>query len=132
MADERDPIAAEKNASGNFDPNNPSKRNYTDAFEQPDRQGVIGPGNDPQHRAGPGEGVRAPFAHKEGGDPQISVFDGKGNEQVVVAAPDRQGNLAQGSGPDTGSARAEAHEGKEHPGSVFTDPEPKDGLSDKR
>jgi hypothetical protein len=129
LADERDPIAAEKNASGNFDPNNPSKRNFTDAFEQPDRQGVVGPGNDPQHRAGPGEGVRAPFAEHEGGDPQISVFDGKGNEQVVVASANREGNLAQGTGPDSESARAEAQDGEAHPGSAFINPEPKDGMS---
>lgn len=122
MADERDPIAAQKNAEGNYDPNDPSKRNFTDAFEQPDRQGVIGPGSEPQHRAGPGEGVRAPFAHEEGGDPQISVFDGKGNEQVVVAATNKDGRPAQGSGDDPGEARAEAHEGEAHPGSAFIGP----------
>lgn len=121
MADERDPIAAMNNASGSFDPDNPSKRNYTDAFEQADRQGVVGPGDDEQRRAAPGEGVRAPFAQEGGGDPQISVFDGKGNESVVVASTNQHGRSAQGSGNDVGEAEAEAYEGEKHPGSAFHD-----------
>lgn len=121
MADERDPIAAMNNARGKFDPDDPSKRNYTDAFEQPDRQGVVGPGDDEQHRAGAGEGVRAPFAQEEGGDPQISVFDGKGNESVVVASTNKDGRSAQGSGDNVAEAEAEAYEGEEHPGSAFHD-----------
>lgn len=93
--------------------------NYTDAFDAPDRQGVMGPDNGPQHRAAPGEGVRAPFAQDTGGDAQFSVFDGKGNESVVVLAEDENGRPSQGSGPDTASARKEATKGKADPGSAF-------------
>ncbi len=96
--------------------------NYTDAFDAEDRQGVMGPDTEhPQHRAGPGEGIRAPFA-EDGEAPQISVFDGKGNESVVVAGQNDEGRPAQGSGPDASSARAEADDGDAHPGSAFGNP----------
>jgi len=121
MADEKDPIAARNNAAAKEEAESQGRsRNFTDAFDAPDRQGVVGGGKG--HRAGPGEGIRAPFAHLEGGDPQISVFDGKGNEEVVVAASNREGDIAQGTGPDAESAHAEAHEGEEHPGSAFGNP----------
>ena len=96
-----------------------SGRNYTDAFDVPQQQGVMGPDNGPQHRAAPGEGHRAPFAAESGGLPQTSVFDGKGGESVVVLTTDKDGRPAQGSGPDFASAKAEAEEGKEHPGSAL-------------
>ena len=120
MADERDPIAAMKNnAEKEAGKTDASGRNYTDAFDAPNQQGVLGTDNGPQNRAGPGEGVRAPLAQDTGGEAQISVFDGKGNERVVVATQNPEGNLAQGTGDDAASARAEAHRGEEHPGSSF-------------
>jgi hypothetical protein len=95
-------------------------RNFTDAFDQPDRQGVLsGSGDDDQHRAGAGEGVRAPFAD-DGHPPQTSVFDGKGNESVVTYGVNEEGRPAQGTGPDLASAEGEVAEGEEHPGSAFT------------
>jgi len=94
--------------------------NFTDAFDVPDRQGVMGPDTaKPQHRAGPGEGIRAPFA-EDGEAPQISVFDGKGNESVVVFGENDDGRPAQGTGPDVASAQAEVAEGDEDPGSAFS------------
>lgn len=121
VADERDPIAATHNTSTTKqdETSDARKANYTDAFDAPDQQGVMGPDNGPQHRAAPGEGVRAPLAQDTGDDAQFSVFDGKGNEKVVVATQGPDGHLTQGTGDDAASARAEAAAGKEHPGSDF-------------
>jgi hypothetical protein len=107
MADERDPIAAMNNATGKHDEDSDSReRNFTDAFEAPDRQGVIGPGDpEGQHRAPLGEGVRAPLAQESGGKPQYSSFDGSGNERVVVLTENEKGQPIKASGPDAASAQ---------------------------
>lgn len=106
MADERDPIAAMNNATGKHDENSDSReRNFTDAFEAPDRQGKIGPGADEQHRAPLGEGARAPFAQETGGKPQYSSFDGSGNERVVVLTENEKGQPIKATGPDAASAQ---------------------------
>ncbi len=127
LADERDLMAAMLNAKGKGDQKDDEKSdaqsaNYTDAYDAEDRQGVMGPDNGPQHRAGPGEGIRAPFASDSGGPPQTSVFDGKGNESVVVAGPDEGGRLAQGSGPDVESAQGDVSDDT-GAGSDFGNPE---------
>lgn len=120
MADQRDPIAAmNNNAEKEAGTTDATGRNYTEAFDVPDQQGVMGPENGPQHRAPPRQGLRAPFAAESGELPQTSVFDGKGNESVVVYTTDKNGRPAQGSGPDIASAQAEAEDGKEHPGSAL-------------
>jgi hypothetical protein len=76
--------------------------------EQGNRQpGVTGDTDHEQHRAGPGEGVRAPFA-SETGVAEISVFDGKGNESVVRHAADSSGQQAQGTGDSSAEAAADA------------------------
>ncbi len=118
MADERDLMAAKLNegaGEGGGDGEGSDIRKadytgarYTDAFDAPDRQGVMGPGQDPQHRAPAGEGVRAPLAQETGDLPQYSTFDGKGNEEVVVLGENEKGQPAKGSGPDAASARAAA------------------------
>ena len=78
--------------------------------DQPKRQtDVTGETDHHQHRAGPGEGVRAPFA-AETGVSEISIFDGKGNESVVRVAKDQEGNVAQGAGPTSEAAEAEAQD----------------------
>jgi len=133
VGEERDPIAAMNNAAGKQDEESAAGKqdeksdarnaNYTDAFDAPDRQGVMGPDNGPQHRAGPGEGIRAPFAQDTGAAPQTSVFDGKGNESVVVMTQDAEGKPSQGTGPSAGSAKSEAEDGDAHPGSAFGHPE---------
>ena len=71
---------------------------------QPD---IAGESDHPQHRAGPGEGVRAPFA-EDGGFAEMSVFDGAGNESVVRMTTDEDGNTAQGTGPDSETAAEDA------------------------
>lgn len=76
--------------------------------EQGNRQpGVAGETDHPQHRAGPGEGVRAPYA-AETGVSEISVFDGAGNESVVRTVGDESGQRAQGTGPSSAAAEADA------------------------
>ena len=60
-----------------------------------------------QHRAGAGEGARAP-SNTETGVSEISVFDGKGNETVVRHIADAEGNTAQGTGPSSEAAAADA------------------------
>jgi len=120
VADEQDPIAALNNRKAKEEAESEGRsRNYTDAFDKPDGQGVIGSDQD-NHRAGPGEGIRAPFAQDSGGQAQTSVFDGKGNESVVVYGENEDGRPAQGTGPDVESAQTEVAEGEEHPGSAFT------------
>jgi len=76
--------------------------------EQGNRQpGVAGDTDHHQHRAGEGEGVRAPFA-TETGVSEISVFDGAGNESVVRTMGDETGRRAQGTGPTSAAAEENA------------------------
>ncbi|MGI8808387.1 MAG: hypothetical protein ACR2KK_11180 [Acidimicrobiales bacterium] len=78
--------------------------------EQGNRQeGVAGDTDHEQHRAGPGEGVRAPFA-SETGVSEISVFDGAGNESVVRTGGDESGGRVQGTGPSSEAAAANTEE----------------------
>lgn len=85
---------------------------FTDAFDAEDRQGVMGPSKKPKHRAPAGDGVRAPFAKEGVGPPQMSVFDGKGNESVVVVGQNEKGEPAKGSGPTTADALDDAKIGE--------------------
>jgi hypothetical protein len=76
--------------------------------EQGNRQeGVAGDTDHPQHRAGAGEGVRAPYA-TETGVSEISVFDGAGNESVVRTVGGEGGERVQGTGPSSEAAAADA------------------------
>jgi len=120
MADEKDPIAALNNAKAKEEAESEGRsRNFTEAFDAPDRQGVMGSNQD-KRRAGPGEGIRAPFAQDTGGQAQSSVFDGKGNESVIVYGTNEEGRPAQGTGPDVASADAEVADGDANdPGSDF-------------
>lgn len=78
--------------------------------EQGNRQeGVAGDTDHHQHRAGEGEGVRAPFA-TETGVSEISVFDGAGNESVVRTVGGEGGSRVQGTGPSSAAAAADAEE----------------------
>jgi hypothetical protein len=70
--------------------------------------GIAGDSDHEQHRAGPGEGVRAPFIADGGTVSEMSVFDGKGNESVVRLTTDAEGNTAQGTGPSSEAAGADA------------------------
>jgi hypothetical protein len=71
-------------------------------FSDPNR--VIGtPGE--ARRAPEGEGNRAPLAQNEGGDPQFSIFDGAGNEDVVVVTPNPDGKPVAATGHTADEAR---------------------------
>ena len=112
MADERDPIAAMHNQGGKQDEKADARNaNYTDAADAPDGQGVMGTGQDPQHRAPAGDGFRAPLAEKSDAPPQYSSFDSKGNERVVVLGTNEEGQPAKGVGTDAASAQADAEAG---------------------
>lgn len=122
MADERDPIAAMHNQGGKQDEKSDARNaNYTDAHDAPDRQGVMGPGQEPQHRAPAGDGHRAPLAQETGGTPQYSSFDSKGNERVVALSTNEQGQPAKGTGPDAASAKADAEKGGSQLGDMGSD-----------
>ena len=72
---------------------------------QDDRAGTT---DHPQHRAGPDEGVRAdnPGSADEPGPIQNSIFDGKGNEQVVVVGDNKEGRPVQATGDSSEEAQA--------------------------
>jgi hypothetical protein len=77
--------------------------------EQGKRQpGIAGDSDHEQRRAGPGEGVRAPYIADGGDAAEMSVFDGAGNESVVRLTTDAEGNTAQGTGPSSEAAEADA------------------------
>lgn len=76
---------------------------------QPD---VVGSTDHPQHRAGPGEGNRAPRNDEGGGDgvAQHSIFDGAGNEIVVATTAGPDGKTMQGTGPSAADAIDDARD----------------------
>ena len=77
--------------------------------EQGNRQkGVAGDTDHHQHRAGEGEGVRAPLLADGGDAAEMSVFDGAGNESVVRLKTDAEGHTAQGTGPSSEAAAEDA------------------------
>jgi hypothetical protein len=90
--------------------------------EKTDRQEVVGASDHPQHRAGLGEGVRAPY-NTETGVSEISIFDGAGNERIVRTVTDEKGHRAQGTGPTSADAEADAErllkEGGQSVGQAF-------------
>jgi hypothetical protein len=83
---------------------------------------VIGETDHPQHRAGPGEGVRAPLAADGADHAEFSIFDGKGNESVVVVAADDDGRTAEGTGPSSAEAMKDAKTPGERLGKDFGPP----------
>jgi len=122
VTDERDPIAALNNAKAKEEAEEAGRdANFAQSLNDPDRQTVLGSDSD-KHRAGPGEGIRAPFAQDTGGQAQTSIFDGKGNESVVMFGENAEGSPAQGTGPDADTAAAEVASGDANdPGSDFYD-----------
>ncbi len=77
--------------------------------EQGNRQeGIAGDTDHHQHRAGPGEGARAPFIADGGDVAEMSVYDGAGNESVVRLTTDAEGRTAQGTGPSSEAAAKDA------------------------
>lgn len=79
---------------------------------QPD---VTGSTDHSQHRA-EGEGNDGPLA-KDAGAPQHSIFDGAGNETVVVTKDNAEGRMSEGTGATASEATADA----EKPGDILGD-----------
>lgn len=77
-----------------------------DAVVHGDQQAVIG-NTKGKHRAGPGEGNRAPLLSEGADHPEFSIFDGTGNESVVALTTDAEGRASEGTGPDSAAAMAD-------------------------
>ena len=84
-----------------------------------DSQAVIGETEHEQHRAGPGEGVRAPLASEGADYAEMSVFDGAGNESVVVVAGNDEGKMSKGTGTASDEAMADAKDPGDRLGEGF-------------
>ena len=72
----------------------------------------------PVHRADPGEGARGPWA-SETGVVQQSIYDGAGNEVIVVTTTNDEGVRKQGTGPTTEAALEDAMTTKKPIGEGF-------------
>lgn len=70
-------------------------------------------------RAPAGEGVLSPSADETGGPPQTSVFDGAGNESVVVLAENKDGQMHEGTGATLEDALEDAQTGDAVLGDAF-------------
>ncbi len=87
-----------------------------------DQNRVTGHGNPENHRAGADEGVRAPFASDGADHSEFSIFDGAGNEQVVVVATNDDGKLVQSTGDSSASAMRGVNKLKQRLGAAFGHP----------
>ncbi len=67
-------------------------------------QGVTDRAAHTDHRAPEGEGNLSPSMDEGNDRPEMSVFDGKGNESVAVLGEDEDGNRTISTGPDRASA----------------------------
>ena len=72
-----------------------------------------------KHRAGEGEGFRAPMVEEEGEVIQSSMYDGTGNEIVVATGVDSEGNRKQGTGESAEEAIKDIEESDETLGKGF-------------
>ena len=57
-----------------------------------------GSSDHPQHRTPAGEASESPLSEQEPGPAQVSIYDGMGNERVMVTADGEDGRAAQGTG----------------------------------
>jgi len=70
-------------------------------------EGTAGNPDGSQHRAPAGEGSRSD-ANDDSTPPQMSIYDGKGNESVVVLTVDADGKPSQGAGDTLADAVKDA------------------------
>src|SRR5919109_3674027 len=87
----------------------------SDQHMQDDRAGSS---DHEQYRAGENEGVRAPF-QEEKGPIQSAVYDGAGNEIVVVTTQDEEGTRKQGTGATAEEALKDAQDPEQELGDGF-------------
>jgi len=64
-----------------------------------------------QDRTPEGEGSEATMASEQSGPAQVTVYDGKGNEKVMVTTDGEDGTAVQGTGEDVDAALKDAKEG---------------------
>jgi hypothetical protein len=62
------------------------------------------------HRAPPGEGVRSQLAQDGADHAEYSIFDGKGNEQVVVVGDNKHGKPVQATGDTSEEAMSKVED----------------------
>jgi len=84
-----------------------------------DRSRVTGLSAPDSNRAGEGEGVRAPLAQDGADHSEFSVFDGAGNESVVVVGTNEDGKLVQSTGDSSAAAAKGVNKLKERLGKAF-------------
>jgi len=82
---------------------------------------VVGTGEEDANRAPEGDGNRAEFAQYGAEDAQFSIFDGHGNEQVVVVTGDSEGKPVMPTGDTAADARAKADKDKTGTGTAIGD-----------
>lgn len=78
-----------------------------------------------KYRAPANEGWRAPFLGESGSEPgaaQHSIYDGAGNETVVVTTTNEEGVRKQGTGKTAEEAAKDARSSKEPIGEGFNPP----------
>ena len=86
-----------------------SEQEYQNSVQEAGPGDILGSTDHEQHRAPAGEGQgEAPLAEKGAENAQYSVFDGKGNEQVVVVADDPEGRKSEGVGATAEEALGDA------------------------
>lgn len=61
-------------------------------------------------RAGPGEGVRSQLAQDGADHAEFSIFDGKGNEEVVVVGDNKEGKPVQATGASSAEAASKVED----------------------
>lgn len=64
-----------------------------------------------QHRTPEGEGNEATMATEESGPAEMSVYDGKGNEKVMITTDGEDGTAVQGTGDTAEAALKDAKGG---------------------
>jgi len=84
-----------------------------------DRSRVTGLSDPDTNRAGEGEGVRAPLAQDGADHSEFSVFDGAGNESVVVVGTNDDGQRVQATGESSEEATGALGKMKEKLGDAF-------------
>jgi hypothetical protein len=82
-------------------------------------QDVVGSTDHEQHRGEAGEGSRAPLAAEGADHSEMSIYDGMGNESVVVITEDDEGKVSEGTGATSAEAMKDAKKPGEYIGDAF-------------
>ncbi|MGH9277618.1 MAG: hypothetical protein ACRD12_05865 [Acidimicrobiales bacterium] len=87
----------------------------------PDDKDIIEADIESKHRANSDEGWRAPITDGDG-PVQHSIYDGAGNEIVVVSGTDKEGTRKQGTGSTAEEAAKDVRDPKQVIGEGFYPP----------